>query len=138
MSKNATKDKKRKNHANALRNQKIIAEAASGKSAQEIAKEYNVSRSSIHRVLSSDEAKQLVKEGNSELTSLIADAIEVTKKILRGHDMGLAFQAAVRVLKSVGIMRDKVDIAHSYPKPTVIKRSDGTEVILGLSTEGDE
>lgn len=138
MSQSEQKSKKRKNNARAMRNQKMMAEAAAGKTTNQIAAEFGVSRQAVNRVMSSEDAKQVVKNGNLKLTSLVDKALLVAEKVLDGHDLALAFQASVRVLKSVGIMRDKVDIAHSYPKPTVIKLMDGSEVVLGLEKEGGE
>jgi hypothetical protein len=46
-------------------------------------------------------------------------------------------KAALSVLKSVGVIKEKIDMTHSFPKPTVILRSDGTQVILGVSEENE-
>ena len=75
-----------------------------------------------------------------KITEMIDDAINVYKQSLGNAavDMTNAQKAARDILKNAGLLKDSVDLNHSFPKPTVIKRRDGTEIVLGASGSSDE
>jgi DNA-binding CsgD family transcriptional regulator len=112
---------------------------ASGKSVTEIAGTLNMSRNGVSKLLNSDETKAIIQSAESRVTLLIDKAMRVVDEemdISPGEPNRL--RAALSVLKSVGVIKEKIDMTHSFPKPTVIVKSDGTQVILGVSEEAEE
>lgn len=132
--------KRNKSQAKKLRNQAMIAMKIEGKTDGEIAEAVGISREQVSRVLNSDDVKALVKKGENRFASLVGDAVTVVEQAMAGahSDMGNALKAAVTVLKSTGIAKDRVDLSHSFPKPTVVLKSDGSMLIMGAENEDDE
>jgi predicted transcriptional regulator len=115
------------------------AMAASGMSTTEIAGALNMSRNGVSKLLNAEETKCIIQAAESEVVGLIKKAMRVVDEemdIAPGEPNRL--KAALSVLKSVGVIKEKIDMTHSFPKPTVILRSDGTQVILGVSEEAEE
>jgi predicted transcriptional regulator len=114
------------------------AMAASGMSTTEIAGALNMSRNGVSKLLNAEETKCIIQAAESEVVGLIKKAMRVVDEemdIAPGEPNRL--KAALSVLKSVGVIKEKIDMTHSFPKPTVILRSDGTQVILGVSEENE-
>jgi hypothetical protein len=82
--------------------------------------------------------KAIVKRGESQIHAMVDKALKVIERALDSVDEKLAAEIAVRITKSVGALKDKVDVSHSYPKPTVIVKPDGTRVVMGVSDEEEE
>lgn len=133
-------DKTRKKDAGAamkLRNAAIQAKAIQGQSGQEIAKEMGLSYQHVSKILNSAEMKAKVKEIDARLAALVDDAIETVRIAVTDRgDLGTAYRAARDVLKNFGSMKDNVNVNLSLPKPLVIERRNGTQIVLG--TEADK
>lgn len=130
---------KRKSESKRLRNQKIIEEAVQGKTIQEIAESYGMNRNSIAQILNSDEVKTLLKLGEARLQMLMTKAIDVLDWTLENKGefgvTGAASQNARAILKSLGVLKEQLDLNHTFPKPVVIEKSDGSEIILGAKED---
>jgi hypothetical protein len=138
MTQDDKKGKKVQGSKKRLRNQKIIADHIAGKSNKELQNQYGLSPVQISRILNSKEKAEIAMRLESEVYNLGADALEVVKYAIanRQADVSSALNAAIKVLKTLGAIREKTEVAHSFPKPTVIRRKDGTEIVLG--TQGDD
>jgi len=125
-----------------LRDARAIAMAVEGKTQKEIAGVIGVDRTTVGRILSSSEVKQLLKLAESRVNGLIESALDTVEKAMTSSaaDMTNGLKASLAVLKSVGVIRDKIDLEHSFPKPTIINKLNGDQVILGASRpdESDE
>jgi len=119
-----------------------MGEAMKGKTTGEIAQEYGVSRQVVSKVLNSDEAKALVSLGTQRIHLLMSNAIDTLEFMMDNKQefgmAGSAFQSAKAILKTLGVLKESVDLNHNFPKPCVIKRSDGTEVVLGTEQDLQE
>jgi hypothetical protein len=138
MSQDASKTKRKRANTKAARNQKILIDAANGATNADIVEKYGLSRQHVTRILNSDEMKAIVKRGESQIHAMVDKALKVIERALDSVDEKLAAEIAVRITKSVGALKDKVDVSHSYPKPTVIVKPDGTRVVMGVSDEEEE
>lgn len=124
-----------------LRDMKVISEAMSGKSAREIARSMEINRATVAKILSSDESKRIIKEGESQIKGLIPNAIAVIVKALQDYEMDgdktNALKSALAILKSTGLIRETVNMEHSFPKPTIIEKLDGSQVVLTTKSEDE-
>lgn len=122
-----------------IRNQQMIAENATGKSVTDLAEQYGMSRQNASKILNSTEAKELLKLYEYRLQQLgtkSIDTLEYTLDNVSEFGMaGAASQNARAILKSIGALKEKIDLSHTFPKPTVIRKRDGTELVLGTSQE---
>lgn len=121
-----------------VRNQKIMADAAKGKHVAEIAKEHDLSTRQVIRVLSSDEQKLIIKRNESRLIAAADKAADKYINLLDSPDEKIVKGVSEKILISAGALKEKAEIAHTFPKPTVIKRRDGSEVVLGSKGDEDE
>ena len=123
-----------------LRDARAIALAVEGKTQKEIAGMIGIDRTTVGRILSSSEVKQLLKMAESRVNGLIETALNTVEKAMTtsAEDMTNGLKASLAVLKSVGVIRDKIDLEHSFPKPTIIRRPNGEEVILGAARPEDD
>ena len=123
-----------------IQNAKIIELSTRGLKADEICKELGVSPSTVTRALNSDQAKEVLAQAKLKLQDMITDALNVYRSSLgkSDTDMTNSLKAAKDILKNFGILKDQVDLVHSFPKPTIIKRIDGVEVVLGVEEKEDE
>jgi predicted transcriptional regulator len=132
---NKTEHKRSRSAAKELRDQQIVAKAMAGATTGEIAKDLGVGRTTVSQVLNSDDVKKKIKEIDNRLASGIDKAVDNVLKALENGDANMS----VLLLKNFGSMRTNVDINHKFPRPVVIKRSDGSEVVLGSTEdEGEE
>lgn len=124
---------------NPLLKAKAIDMRAQGVTTQAIADELGVARQTVSAWLNSRDVKEIINEGRARLKALIAPSIDVYAMSLKNApaDMTNAQKAARDVLKNFGLLKDQVDIAHTFPRPTVIKRVDGTEVVFGTKDDND-
>lgn len=125
-----TRRKVKESGVKKLRDQAIIQKALEGKKTQEIAAEVGVTRQTVSEVLNSEDVKKKVKEIDARLAAGIDDAIQTVLYSVKDN-----YDAAYDLLKNFGSMKTSVDINHSFPKPLVIKRKDGTEVVLGTTAD---
>lgn len=127
--------------AKRLRDAKMVEMALTGAPIKEIAAELNVNRDTVGDVLKdATETKKILKQAEMRIHSLVGKAIDTVEAALDGRasDMTNGFKSALAVLKSVGVMKDKIDLTHSFPKPTIIRRRNGEEVILGSRNDEDD
>jgi predicted transcriptional regulator len=111
-----------------------------GMSTQAIADELGVARQTVSGYLNSRDVKEIIKAAQDRLKSLLDPAVDVYAMSLKNAkgDMTNAQKAAKDILKTFGVIKENLELSHVFPKPTVIKRVDGTEVILGTKNEDDE
>lgn len=126
-------EKSRKSPVKKLRNAKMLADAAAGMTVTDIAKKYDMSRSKASAVLNSDQVKAKVKEIDNKLAQGLDDAIDTVLRAVR-----VDYNAAYDLLKNFGSMKTSVDLNHQFPKPVVIKRRNGEEVVLGTTADQKE
>lgn len=120
-----------------LKAAKAAAMAMDGSTQGEIAKELGMSRHGTHLLLNSAEVKALLKRAEDRVLRMIDKACDTAEAAMDGAmlDMTNGLKSALAILKSTGVVKDKVDLSHSFPKATVIKRPDGSQVVLGTEKE---
>lgn len=124
-----------------LRNRKVVAIALEGnKTQKEIAAAVDVDRRTIRRILTSPDIKKILKDAENEIHLLVDKAVKTVEQAMDGAplDMTNGLKASITLLKSVGVLKDKVDLSHSFPKPTIIEKRNGDQVILGAAYDDDE
>lgn len=111
-----------------------------GMSTQAIADELGVHRSTVSQYLNSRDVKEIIKAAQDRLKGLLEPAVDVYAMSLKNAagDMTNAQKAAKDILKTFGVIKENLELSHVFPKPTVIKRVDGTEVVLGSKTDDSE
>lgn len=116
--------------------------AMTGATNSEIGAKLGMSRNGVSKLLNSKETEEVIKAAESRVTRMIDKACGVIEKAMDEsqiiNDMTNGVKAALAVLTSSGVLKKKVDVAHSFPKPTVIWRSDGTEVVLGTTADEEK
>lgn len=127
------KRQKRDSAVKALTDSKVLADIAAGKTVGQVAKEMGMHRTTVSKILNSDETKSKVKEIQGRLAALIDDCLLTLEEAVqhRAVDMGLAVKVAESVLKNFGALQSKVEVDHKFPRPVVIQRLNGSTVILG-------
>lgn len=113
-----------------IRDKQIIAEAVTGATGRELSKKYGIGHDQVSKILNGPEATALVKRGESEMSALIDQSVKVMKNCLFSPDERIALDAAKTILKSTGVLKEKVDHTHRLVRPVIIKRRNGDEVIL--------
>jgi len=136
----ANGDKKRHPATKAIRDYTIIEKAIAGKTQKEIANEMNVNRHTVRRSLTGAESKRILQEARERVVNLVSKALITVEKAMDGADTDMTngLKAALPVLETHQIITKNQNITHSFPKPTVIKRRDGSEVVLGSVTEEEK
>ena len=130
------KKRRNKNAAKKVRDLAIRADAAAGVPHSELEDRYSLGRHQISKILNSDETKALLKSSEDRVKRMIERALDALEDSLGiATDGTNRLKAALSVLKNFGLIRDSVDINHRFPKPLIIKRRDGSEVVAG--TEAD-
>jgi predicted transcriptional regulator len=121
----------------ALTDSKVLADIAAGKTVGQVAKEMGMHRTTVSKILNSDETKAKVKEIQGRLAGLIDQSLETLVEALenRALDMNLAVSVARDILKNFGAMQSKVEVDHKFPRPVVIQRLNGSTVILGTMAD---
>lgn len=139
MTKPPKKRQKGDSNSRKLKAQGIVQQSMTGRKTSEIAESYGMSRQAVSKILNSDEVKALVKLGEMRLQGLMTKAIDVLEWTMDHKDdfgvTGAASQNAKSILKSLGVLKEKVDVSHTFPKPTVVEYSDGTTLVLGTDAE---
>jgi len=126
--------------AKKLRDAAIVEMAVAGSPIKEIAGKLNIDRDTVSDVLnSSAQTKAILKNAESRIYNLVGKAMDTVEAALDGRtvDMTNGFKSALAILKSCGVIKDKIDLSHSFPKPTIIHKLNGDQVILG-SKQDDE
>lgn len=117
--------------------ERVLELRSKGMLTKEIAAQLGIHRSTVSRHLNSDDAKEMITQARNRFRSLIDWALDVYEVCLHGDtaDRSNARQAAKDILESHGIVKKDVNLNHNFPKPTVIKRFDGTEIVLGTTED---
>ena len=77
-----------------------------------------------------------MKDAQAKLLTMLDDAlIAIHDAVKDVTDSNNRLKAAIAILKNYGVLKESVEMNHQFPKPTIIERSNGTQVILG--TEAD-
>lgn len=139
-SKSFKKRNKGDNATKALRNAAIEAKAIEGLNNQEIAQQTGLTPQHVSKILNSSEIKAKVKEAESRVAGMIDDALTTLHEAIKmgAIDPTNSLKAALAVLKNYGAIKDNVNVNLSLPKPLVIERRNGTQVILGTEADKDE
>jgi DNA-binding XRE family transcriptional regulator len=100
---------------------------------EEIAKELDCARQTVTRWLNDRDVKDIVQAAMNKFKTLIEASVGVYAHAINNKekDPTNALKAAKDILKTHGIVKEDIEITHIVPRPTVIKRVDGTEIILG-------
>lgn len=125
-----------------MRNENILIAAASGKTQTEIARDFGLERRTVGKVLNSDEAKEIAerekKRTRLEMYRRKEAAYAALDDSLVSPDEKVRLRAAEIVLKSLGEASEKLELEHSSkPKPRVIEKLNGNQVVHGLPDEED-
>lgn len=123
-----------------IRRAKALELRRKGLTTQAIADQLGITRQTVSEYLNSRNIKEMIEAENRRFAQHVAGSVDVYGYILSlaKTDPTNALKAAKDVLKTVGIVKETVDIAHSFPKPTIIKRLDGTTVVLGTEKVVEE
>lgn len=140
-----TKPKKlrklRRNVAKELRDLAMAEMRMNGVPNKEIANKFKVNKDTvadgIHNVV---QKRELIKKAESRVYSLIDKALDTIENALtsRNVDMTNGLKAALAIAKTFGVITDKINLSHSFPKPTIIEKRNGDQVILGAAYDDDE
>jgi predicted transcriptional regulator len=139
-----TRDKTRRkkpDDSKALRNASMRAMAAEGMKTTEIADHFGVARQTVSKILNSEETKKVIKEAESRVTGMIGKSLDVVELALddaiagKLESMGNGLKASLSDLKSSGNIKEKIELTHAFPKPTIIEKRDGTQVVMGVEEE---
>lgn len=119
-----------------IRNSKIISKRIEGKTIVEISKEVPCSTTTVQKVLSSDEAKLKMQEARSKILSMVDLAADVIVEAMnqKHNNMNAALKAAIAIMESAGAITKNVQHSVDFPRPTVIKRIDGSVVEIGVES----
>lgn len=117
--------------ANSIRDAKVFAMAAAGKTQSEIGDAVGLTRQSVGVILTSKEARRLVAEATAGIQNLLGEAVATIQDALRQRDkdMKTAANAALTILKGTGAISEHLELV--TPKPFIIKHRDGSQTILG-------
>lgn len=113
---------------------------------QEIADQMGLARQTVSKYLNSRTAKELVESAKNKLKTFLEPSVDLYGLTIRNalipnaktETIALGQKSARDVMKNYGILVDQVDLNHNFPKPTIIKRLDGSTVVLGTEEDKDE
>lgn len=128
----------RNSQAKALRNTRIQAMAMANVPISEIAAEMDINRSQVNKILNSAETKAIIDQSQSRVTESVTLALNAVIDCLNDPDPNVRLKAAIPLLKTAGIFKDKVDLTLQFPLPTIIRRMNGEEVILTTTAHAEQ
>ena len=130
----------RRSNAKRLRDASIIEMATEGRPIKEIAGKVDLHRNTVRDILDSAESRKIIQGAEARIFSLVGKCIDTLEKGLdeSATDMNNAGKFALAILKSIGAIKDRVDLTHSFPKPTIITKRNGDQVILGSKIDSEE
>lgn len=113
---------------------KVIQAKIQGKPVRQIAAELGISPSSVQKISNSNECKIAMHRAQMKIMELGDLAIDTFRLALedRHNNLPLAVRVAEPILKTMAALKEKQEIAFEFPRPTVIKRIDGTVVEIGV------
>lgn len=100
--------KERRSAAKVARNANILEQAMSGKQVQDIAKDMGMGRSTVSKILNSDEMKAKIASINAQLAAGIDGAIQTVLNLSKEE-----YEPARDLLRNFGAMQPKVEVEHS-------------------------
>jgi predicted transcriptional regulator len=128
--------RRKKSPAKALRDQKVREMAVTGHSINEIAETVGLERNQVSRILSDEETAELVRALEDQIKRLGTEAVRTLMDAMAMRTehqmMGHAVKAAEKVLKSIGALKERVDVNHTSDEPWIIQMSDGSRMVLGV------
>lgn len=92
------------NPQRAERDRSIATERLKGKTYRELSARFNLSESSIHRILNDDEIRDVIETGTLEMISLVPKAVGNYEKLLDSKDEKIKLQASKDCLQTTGII----------------------------------
>lgn len=129
-----------KKSSKGIRDAAVVDLAIQGKNVNEISHEMGIHRTTVGRILSSKETKEIIESLKARITNLGSKAVDTLDAALdaRSIDMTNGAKVAISILKSLKVISEKLDIEHSFPKPTIITRPNGEVVTLGTKNPDEE
>jgi hypothetical protein len=98
-----------KNPAIAERNVTIAQKRLQGHTYGELSKEFGISKTQIHRVLNSDECRDVIETGTKEMLALVPKAVDNYRVFLSCDDKTLRYKASKDLLETTGIKAPRID-----------------------------
>ena len=97
------------NPAIAERNVTIAQKRLQGRTYRELSKEFGISKTQIHRVLNSDECRDIIETGTKEMLALVPKAVDNYREFLSCDDKTLRYKASKDLLETTGIKSSRMD-----------------------------
>ena len=97
------------NPAIAERNVTIANKRLEGCTYKELSKEFGISKTQIHRVLSNDECRDIIETGTKQLISLVPKAIDNYYDFLHSDDDNYRYKASKDLLETTGIRASRTE-----------------------------
>jgi hypothetical protein len=98
-----------KNPAIAERNVTIAQKRLQRHTYRELSKEFGISKTQVHRILNSDECRDIIETGTKQLLSLVPKAIDNYRVFLSDDDKTLRYKASKDLLETTGIKSSRMD-----------------------------
>jgi hypothetical protein len=98
-----------KNPAIAERNVTIAQKRLQNHTYQELSKEFGISKTQVHRILNSDECRDIIETGTKELIALVPKAVDNYREFLSCDDKTLRYKASKDLLETTGIKASRMD-----------------------------
>ena len=98
-----------KNPAIAERNVTIAQKRLQGHTYGQLSKEFGISKTQIHRVLNSDECRNIIETGIKEMLALVPKAVDNYREFLSDDDKTLRYKASKDLLETTGIKASRMD-----------------------------
>ena len=117
------------------RDQEIAQEVLAGSAYAEVAKNHNLSKRTIYRILEKPEIKDVVDTGLNLMVHQIPLAVDVFNDTLTCDDKGLRYKAAQDVLKMASILPSNVTnqtINNIYNQQNNIITPDTMELVKAI------
>jgi hypothetical protein len=92
------------NPARSERDRTIATERLKGRTYGEFAKQFGLSKSTLHNILTADEIRDIIETGTMEIMSLVPKAVDNYQKLLDSKDEKIRLQASKETLQISGVM----------------------------------
>jgi hypothetical protein len=98
-----------KNPAIAERNVTIAQKRLQGHTYGQLSKEFGISKTQVHRILNSDECRDILETGTKQLLSFVPKAVDNYREFLSDDDKTLRYKASKDLLETTGIKTSRMD-----------------------------
>jgi hypothetical protein len=98
-----------KNPAIGERNVTIAQKRLQGHTYGQLSKEFGISKTQIHRVLNSDECRDIIETGTKEILALVPKAVDNYREFLSDDDKTFRYKASKDLLETTGIKTSRMD-----------------------------